>query len=270
MGRPFKKINVFFLIFFLLVCADSLFPAELPPIVKEAVQLELDGRLSEALDRYRAALSTEPSLVQDESLTQPLSVWIVSKVAHLSIDLGYGEEAWDWGTRLMAANNQPAAEAGTLVRMRLYRLQARWPEALKSFDAYAKAWPVRPVGTAMMSEEQRLHAAVKKSTESEERWLAKAGGPGSWIIDGDAIRLSNPTEALGLTVQQSVRLQVGAFKDWNHALTLINMLREKGWVPFTEVKMTSLGVKLHVVYLVSRQPQSDRARLETQGLTPLP
>ena len=238
-------------------------------MVREALQMELDGRLGEALDQYRVALATEPSLVQDEATAQVLTIRVVSKAANLSIDLGYGEDAWDLGTRLLSAKNATASAAGTLVHLRLLRLQGRWPEAVKAADDYAKAWPKAPPTGALLSEEQRIFAGAKKGGSAEVLGQ-KLTGPQAWVLEGDWSLLTNPTEAYGVKVQESVRLQVGAFKDWGHALTLINMLREKGWVPFTEVKITATGVKLHAVYVISRQAKADRARLESQGLTALP
>jgi hypothetical protein len=47
------------------------------------------------------------------------------------------------------------------------------------------------------------------------------------------------------------------------------MLKEKGWTPFIDVKTGAGGEKLHSVYVVSRQPALDRARLEAQGLAAL-
>lgn len=245
--------------------ADSL-----APLVKEAVQLELEGRLGESLDRYRVALSSVPALVQDEALALPLTVIVFSKAAHLSLDLGYTEEAWDLSARLLAAKNQPSVEAGTLVRLRFLRIQKRWAEGLALFDAYAAAWPLPPPGPSLLLEVQRIRLGSRASTSVVDSLLQKTGGPASWVLSGKASILPGPTEVWDLTVQEPVRLQVGAFKDWSNALTLIDMLREKGWSPFTDVKLGSQGEKLHVVYVVSRQPLSDRVRLEAQGLATLP
>ncbi len=243
----------------LLVLALPGTAADLPPLVREAVFLELEGRLGEALDRYRAAL-----------LSETPTVFLLSKAAHLSIDLGYGEEAWDLSTQLLAEKGQKAAEAGTLVRMRLYRIQGKWTEALTLFDRYAAQWPLPAPGPTLLSEALRVRLGAKKSGAPVDSLIQKLGGPSGWVLKGNWSFLSGPTETLGLTVQESVRLQVGAFKDWNNALTLIDMLREKGWSPFTEARTNSQGEKLHIVYLVSRQAASDRARLEAQGLTPIP
>jgi len=249
----------------MLWASSALFSVDLPPLVKEAVQLELEGRSGEALDRYRAALSTEPSLVQDESSSASLTVWVLSKAAHLSIDLGFGEEAWDLGGRLLASPNQGAAEAGTLVRMRLLRLQGRVTEALALFDSYTKDWPLPPPGPGLVSEVWRIRGG-SQGKAPYEALLTRAGGPAAWVLKGDGSWLVGPTEILGIQVQPAVRLQLGVFKDWGNALTLLDMLREKGWSPFTDVKTNPAGEKLHTVYLVSRQPASDKARLESQGL----
>lgn len=255
----------------ILVVAPRFVAADdLPPLVREAVDLELQGRLGEALDRYRASLSSVEALVQDEGLAQALTVRVFSKAAHLSIDLGYGEDAWDLGGRLLAAKNQRAAEAGTLVRLRLLRLQERWAEATALFDEYAQSWPLPPPGPALLTEIQRIQAATRVSTTGIEGLVRKGGGPAAWALDGNISLLSSPSEAWDLSIQETVRLQVGAFREWAHALTLIDMLREKGWAPFTDVKVGPTGEKLHVVYLISRQPGPDRARLESQGLVPLP
>jgi hypothetical protein len=195
-----------------------------PAVVREALDLELDGRLGEALDRYRVALASEPELVQDEAVAQDLTVRVLSKAAHLCIDLGYGEEASDFASRLTASKNPRAQQEGAGVRARLLRLQGK--------TAAASAW---------------------------------SSAPASWVRDGSAAYLPSPADAWGLTVQDSVRIQVGAFKDWGNALTLIDMLREKGWSPLTDVK-TGTGGPLHTVYVVSRQPVQDRARLVAQGL----
>jgi hypothetical protein len=195
-----------------------------PPVVREALDLELDGRLGEALERYRAALASEPALVQDEAVAQDLTVRVLSKSAHLCIDLGYGEEASDFAARLAASKNPRAQQEGAAIRARLLRLQGK--------SALAPVW---------------------------------TSAPASWVKDGSAAYLPSPADALGLTVQDSVRIQVGAFKDWNNALTLIDMLREKGWAPLTDVKAGPAG-PLHTVYVVSRQPAQDRARLAAQGL----
>jgi hypothetical protein len=249
-----------------LVLPGALSALDAPPLVKDAVLLELDGRLGEALDRYRAALSTEPSLVQDEGAAQPLTVRVLAKAAHLSIDLGYGEEAWDLAARLLAAKTQAAVEAGTLVRLRILRLQGKTAEALAFFEAYAKQWPLPAPGPRLLAEVGRIRAAQGKGAGAVEALLVKAGGPAAWTLQGTWLTLPGATEALGLEVQETVRLQIGAFKDWGNALTLVDMLREKGWSPFTEVKTNASGDKLHVVYVVSRQPASDKARLEAQGL----
>lgn len=239
---------------------------DLPPAVRDALDLELQGRLGEALDRYRSALSTVPALVQDEGLSRPLTVRVFSKAAHLSIDLGQGEEAWDLSARLLAAKNQKAVEAGTLVRLRLLRIQERWAEALDLFDSYAAAWPLPPPSLLLLTEVRRIRAGAQKSPAALETLIRKGGGPASWVLDGSVSFLPGPAEVWDLGVQETVRLQVGAFRDWANALTLIDMLRENGWVPFTDIKAGSGGEKLHLVYVVSRQPASDRARLEAQGL----
>jgi hypothetical protein len=195
-----------------------------PAVVRDALDLELDGRLGEALDRYRAALASEPELVQDEAAAQDLTVRVLSKAAHLCIDLGYGEEASDFASRLSASKNPRAQQEGASVRARLQRLQGK--------------------------------------TATPPSW---SSAPASWVKDGSAGYLPSPADAWGLTVQDSVRIQVGAFKDWSNALTLIDMLREKGWSPLTDVKAGPTG-PLHTVYVVSRQPAQDRARLAAQGL----
>lgn len=242
----------------------------LPPVVREALVLELEGRLGEALDRYRAALSTVTSLVQDEAMAQPLTVRVFAKAAHLSLDLGLGEEAWDLAGRLLSSRNQRAAEAGTLVRMRLLRNQERWSEALELFDQYSSSWPLPPPSPSLLHEALRVRLAARKSGVAVEALLKKAGGPASWILAGNADLLPGPSEAWDLNVTETVRLQVGAFKDWGNALTLIDMLREKGWSPLTDVRSLPGGERLHLVYIISRQPTTDRARLEAQGLTALP
>lgn len=239
---------------------------DLPPILQEAVDLELQGRLTEALDRYRAALSAVPDLLQDEALSDPLTIRVFSKAAHLSIDLGYGEEAWDLGGRLWNSKTQKAAEAGTLVRLRLLRLQGRWTEALAAFDAYAASWPLPPPGAALLTEVQRVLQGSQRTGTTFESLIRKGGGPASWVLDRTMELLPSPSDAWRLNVQETVRVQVGAFRDWVNALTLIDMLKEKGWAPFTEVRTGQDGSKLHVVYVVSRQPEADRARLEAQGL----
>ncbi len=195
-----------------------------PAVVREALDLELDGRLSEALDRYREALSSEPALVQDEAVVQDLTVRVLSKSAHLCIDLGYGEDASDFASRLSASKNPRAQQEGAAVRARLLRLQGK--------------------------------------TSTPPVWTSV---PAAWIKDGSASYLPSPADALGLNVQDTVRIQVGAFKDWSNALTLIDMLREKGWAPLTDVKTGPAG-PLHTVYVISRQPAQDRSRLASQGL----
>jgi hypothetical protein len=150
---------------------------DLPPMVKDAILLELDGHSSEALDRYRAALSTEPALVQDEVVVKPLTIRVLAKAAHLSIDLGYGDEAWDLGGRLLAAKNSSAAEAGTLVRMRLLRLQGKNGEALGLFDSYSKDWPGSAPGPTLLNEVLRLRTAVSKGGGAYESSFKKSGGP---------------------------------------------------------------------------------------------
>ena len=242
----------------------------LPPVVREAMDLELEGRLGEALALYREALSSVPVLVQDEALVEPLTVRVFSKAAHLSIDQGLGEDAWDLGGRLLSAKNQKAAEAGTLVRIRLLRLQEQWTDALALFDDYAGAWPLPPPGPSLLAEVVRIRKGVRKSSADVENLLRKISGPAAWVLDGTISLLPGPTDAWDLSILKNVRLQVGAFKEWGNALTLVNMLRENGWVPFTDVKPGPGGVKLHVVYIISRQPDTDRSRLEVQGLTPLP
>ncbi len=195
-----------------------------PAIVREALDLELDGRLGEALDRYRAALASEPELVQDETVTQELTVRVLSKAAHLCMDLGYGEEASDFASRLAGSKNPRAQQEGATVRARLLRLQGK--------PAAAPTW---------------------------------TSAAASWVKEGSAAFLPSPADAWGLSVQDAVRIQVGAFKDWGNALTLIDMLREKGWSPLTDIK-PGAGGPLHTVYVVSRQPAQDRARLTAQGL----
>lgn len=241
----------------------------LPPLVKEALQLELEGRLSEALELYRAALSSESPLVQDEGLAHEDTVLTLSKAAHLSVDLGQGEEAWDLGGRLLSSTNPRAREAGTLVRMRVLRLQGRWSEALELYQALAASLVPLVPSPALVAEAWRLRSLARQPLGNLTALLGKSG-PASWTIQGTWGSVVGPSEGLGLNVVEPVRLQIGAFQDWGHALTLIDMLREKGWVPFTTVKTGAQGERLHVVYVVSRQPESDRQRLEAQGLTSVP
>jgi len=252
----------------LFLWSAGIVAGEVPASVKEAVQLELAGRLSESLDRYRSALTEEPVLVQDDATALPLTIFVVSKAAHLAIDLGLGEDAWDWGSRLASARNRQAAEAGTLVRMRLFRLQGRGPEALKAYESFTSAWPQGSPGPALLSEVRLARMGSKKPVGSDDL-LKRSGGPALWILQGDADRLPSPSDVIGITLVESTRLQVGAFREWNHAQTLISMLKEKGWNPVTEVKISS-GTRFHVVYVVSRQPKSDRARLVAEGLFVLP
>lgn len=201
----------------LLVLAAGPLHAD-PSVVREALDLELDGRLGEALDRYRSALVSEPALVQDQGAAEDLTVMVLSKAAHLCIDLGYGEEASDFASRLGASKNPRAQQEASAVRARLARLQT---------------------GGRLVS--------------PAPAWLQGAS------------YLPSAVDALGITVQESVRIQLGAFKEWANALTLIDMLREKGWSPLTDVKSVN-GETLHVVYVVSRQPAQDRVRLTAQGL----
>ena len=243
---------------------------DLPGSVREAVLLELDGRTSEALEAYRSALATESSLVQDEDLSNPVSVFVLAKAAHLSIDLGYGEEAWDLGGRLLATKTQVSAEAGTLVRMRLLRLQGKAAQARSLFEAYIQSWPLPGPGPGLLAEMRLVASSLGKSSAAVELVLSNQKGPASEVLQGDWSLLPGPTEALGISVLDVVRIQVGAFKDWPNALTLVDMLREKGWSPLTDVKPGPGGTKLHSVYVVSRQPQADRARLAAQGLSTLP
>jgi len=238
---------------------------ELPPLAEEGLRLELEGRLSEALDRYRAALAGEETLADDEDLSRPATVFVVSKAAQLAGGLGQAEEAWDLGGRLLSARNPAAVEAGTLVRMRLLRLDGRPDEALALAAAFGRQFPRVSVGPGLQVETARCRQAAGLPASS-----VPTSGPPAWVRQGPAVLQPDPAEAWGLSVQESVRLQVGAFQDWGHALTLIDMLREKGWVPQTAVKTGAGGEKLHVVYIVSRQPQADRGRLEAQGLPVAP
>jgi hypothetical protein len=240
----------------------------LPESVQDAVKLELAGRLDEALEGYRAALTSEP-LVGDEALALPSTVFALSKAAHLAVDLGQGEEAWDLASRLLGSKNADAVEAGTLVRMRMLRLQGRAAEALALNDAYAQAFPHGTSSASLLTEVWRCRLLVGKAG-TVAALVEKRGGTAAWVVKNDAELLTGPTDALGLSFQEPTRLQVGAFQDWGRALTLIDMLREKGWVPQTEVKTGPKGEVLHVVYVVSRQPATDRSRLEAQGLTALP
>lgn len=257
-----------FLVVLGLVLAGVLGADPLPETVQDAVKLELSGRLAEALEGYRSALVSEP-LVDDEGLVLPATVFALAKAAHLAIDLGQGEEAWDLASRLLGGKNADAVEAGTLIRMRMLRLQGRYTEALALNEAYAKAYPQGASSPSLLTEVWRTRAlAGKPGTVGS--LIEKRGGAAAWVVKNDAELLAGPTDALGLAFQEPTRLQVGAFQDWGHALTLIDMLREKGWVPQTEVKTGPKGEKLHVVYVVSRQPATDRSRLEAQGLTALP
>ena len=247
-----------------LVLAAPSWAEELPTVISEAVQWELQGRLGEALEQYRSALSSETIFVQDEALALPLTIRVYSKAAHLSIDLGYGEEAWDLAGRLLLGKNPSAVAAGTLVRMRLLRLQGKGPEALSLYNGFLKTG-LGP-DLALATEAKRIRSSLNKPSATVDSEVGQATGPWAWVNQGDADLLSSPTEALGLKVQENTRLQVGAFKDWNRALTLVDILREKGWSPFTDVKLNAAGEKLHLVYVISRQPEADRARLEAEGL----
>ncbi len=91
--------------------------------MREALDLELDGRLTEALDRYRSALVSEPALAQDVGASQDLTVRVLSKAAHLCLDLGYGEEASDFVSRMTVSKNSRAQREAAAVRGRLARLQ---------------------------------------------------------------------------------------------------------------------------------------------------
>jgi hypothetical protein len=253
--------------FLLFVLASaSLSALDLPSGVTDALDLELGGRLGEALEAYRTALASDEALAGDEVASRPVTIWALTKAAHLCIDLGQGEEAWDLGGRLLASPSQEAVEAGTLVRMRLLRLRGRPAEALVLNESYAKAFPKGTSSPSLLTEVWRSRRLAEKPVGSVQSLLEKRGGPAAWVLAGSVSAIPGPVDAWGLSFQEPVRLQVGAFQDWSHALTLVDMLREKGWVPLTEVKTGPGGEKLHVVYVVSRRPDSDRARLEAQGL----
>lgn len=209
---------------------------DLPPTVAEALQLELQGRLDEALDQYTAALSSDEALASDARVSLATTAYALTKAAHLAIDLGRGDEAWDWAGRLLSSEVPAAVQAGTVLKARLLRLAGRDAEA----KALAKATPAPP------------------------------SGPNAWVASGAWWTLPSAGERWGLTITEAVRLQVGAFADWGHALTLVDMLREQGWVPQTEAKVSKAGEKLYVVSVLTRQPEVDRSRLAAQGLTPAP
>lgn len=170
----------------------------------------------------------------------------------------------------MASPSAETVEAGTLVRMRLLGLQGRTADALALFTDFGRRFPQAVPGPSLVTEAWRLRRASGKAADDLVSLLTKREGPGAWVLQGGWRRLPGPAEAWGLTFQETVRLQVGAFQDWGHALTLIDMLREKGWVPFVDLKTTAAGDRLHLVYIVSRQPDSDRERLGAQGLLTLP
>jgi hypothetical protein len=171
---------------------------------------------------------------------------------------------------LLGAKNRAGVEAGTLVRMRLLRLQGKTTQARSTFDAYIQAWPLPGPGPGLLAEVRLDALTLGRSSAAVESVLGNQKGPAAQVLQGDWSLLRGPTEPLGISVQEVVRIQVGAFKDWPNALTLVDMLREKGWSPLTDVKPGPGGTKLHSVYVVSRQPQADRARLAAQGLSTLP
>lgn len=231
---------------------------DLPPAVGEALRLELQGRLNEALDQYSAALSTDESLASDTRVSLPATAYALSKGAALAIDLGRGDEAWDWASRLVGSDSPGAVEAGTALKLRLLRLAGRPNDAGSLAAAWTSAHPKASPGPALTDELVRL---------GQKRPIV---GPPAWVASGVWSPWPSAGERWGLTITETVRLQVGAFADWGHALTLVDMLREQGWVPQTEAKVSKAGEKLFVVSVLTRQPEVDRGRLAAQGLSPAP
>ena len=249
-----------------LLACGALLPSwalELPGTVREAVRLELAGRLTEALEAYRSALSSEESLIQDESAAKSETIYTLVHAANIAIDLGYGEEAAVLATRLKDSPQDEAQFKGLAIQMRLLRLEGRPQDAIQAYEA-VKDHTSCPVSVRV--ERERSLELLKQAPESSPS--KAAAGPELWWHSGQAQLLPSAADTFGLKVEMAVKLPLGAFRSWDNALTLIDMLREKGWSPLTDVKRTSGAPPLYLVSILSRQPETDRKRLKDQDLLP--
>lgn len=226
---------------------------DLPPAAADALRLELQGRMGEAFDRYLAALSSDELLSDDSDAQRPETIYVLSKAAFLALDLGKGEEAWDLAGRLLSSPVLSGVQPGAVVRLRLLRLQGRPNDAEALIAQLNRRFPQGPWGVSFRNEVAKLRG------NEPSPYRDKSAGS-DWTL------IETPADQWGVPFQESVRVSVGAFQDWGRALTLIDMMREKGWVPLVDIRTNSQGVRLNLVYIISRDPNTDRQRLHAQGL----
>ncbi len=180
----------------------------------DSVRLELEGRLPEAWSAYHVALLSRDFGADDSPAARQLRVFLLSKLAWLSVSLGRTEEAWDLGLQLLAMGTTEAKKAGESVHKRL-----------------------------------------------------TGGGIAPWKVPVGWKILADPSGLFPASVASYARLQLGAFRDWSHARTLLDMLAEKGWVAWVEDRVVKKE-RLQAIFVLSHSASIDLKQLKDQGFEP--
>ena len=100
-------------------------------IARQALRLELSGRLKEALEQYHVVLLSRDFASENTADSKALRTFLLAKMAWISVSLGEVEEAWDLGGQLVSVGTQESVRSGKLVRLRLQGKETLppWPLA---------------------------------------------------------------------------------------------------------------------------------------------
>ena len=98
-------------------------------VARQALRLELSGRLNEALEQYHVVLLSRDFSAENTADSKALRAFLLAKMAWISISLGEVEEAWDLGGQLVSLGTAEAVTSGKLIRLRLQGKESSPPWA---------------------------------------------------------------------------------------------------------------------------------------------
>lgn len=224
--------------------------------VKAASLAELGGDLTKAYQLYKALADSSDPLV-------------LAKCGHLAVSLGLIDEAADYSSRLLAQKSASAQQEGTLLKMKVFRLQGRSKLAQKLFEDFSQTSLFTKPSAALLNEALLLYPENSEdwnrlASLMEESCPEALARSGSWSFLPDPGELyRNPKSST------AVRLQIGVFRDWGNVQSQVQKLKSSQWVPLVE-KTSKNSKELFILYIMSENPNEDLKKLKAQGYQPLP
>lgn len=225
--------------------------------LKAASLAELSGDLPRAFQLYKTL----------DQVNDPL---IMTKCGHLALSLGLTEEAADFASRLMGSKNPATQQEGALLKMKILRVQGRIKLAQSLFEDYSKTYPLQKPSPAFLMEALKLYG----DNSPEKKRLAALideSSPDALVLSGRWNGLPDPCE-MGIgddtKVLNSVKIQLGVFRDWVNVQKQVQKLKDAQWVPLVET-INKDGKDLYYLYVMSANINDDLKKMKTQGFTPI-